>query len=82
MSGFHYITDSKGKRVGVQIDLRTHGEFWEDFYDAWLAKQATKDNDWISWEEAKKILHPRQKTVKRAAKRQSNPVKRSKPVTK
>ena len=55
MTGLHYITDEKGKRIGVQIDLRKHGDFFEDFYDAWMVEHR-KDDERISWEKAKKVL--------------------------
>lgn len=55
MSGVHYITDAKGKRIGVQIDLRENGELWEDFYDAWLIEQR-KEEPRTAWEPAKKRL--------------------------
>ncbi|HYM62814.1 MAG TPA: hypothetical protein VEZ11_18155 [Thermoanaerobaculia bacterium] len=37
MQGIHFVTDDKGHRVAVQIDLAQHGELWEDFYDALTA---------------------------------------------
>ena len=55
MTGIHYITDPKGKRIGVQIDLREHGELWEDFYDA-LTAEARENEPRIDWETAKKRL--------------------------
>ncbi len=55
MTGIHYITDPKGKRIGVQIDLRENAALWEDFYDAWLIEQR-KDEPRTSWETAKKHL--------------------------
>ena len=33
MQGIQYVTDTHGKRIAVQIDLRKYGELWEDFYD-------------------------------------------------
>ena len=34
MQGIHFVTDSQGRKIAVQIDLDQHGELWEDFYDA------------------------------------------------
>ncbi len=34
MEGIQFVTDEKGRKVAVQIDLETHGELWEDFYEA------------------------------------------------
>ena len=81
MNGIHYITDPKGKRVSVVLDLRKHGEAWEDFYDALLAKQTVGDA-LMDWEEAKQKLRQLDAKPKHAAKRQYNPVKRSKIVKK
>ena len=39
MQGIHFVTDDKGRRVAVQIDLAQHGELWEDFYDALTADE-------------------------------------------
>ena len=82
MNGIHYITNEKGKRISVVLDLRKHAEFWEDFCDIMLAKKAREEADWISWEEAKRLLHPNNEPVRNAAKRQHHPVNRSKPAKK
>ena len=39
MQGINYVTNEDGKRVGVMIDLKKHGELWEDFYDGLTAKK-------------------------------------------
>ncbi len=31
MPGIRFLTDEKGRKVAVQIDLRKHGAIWEDF---------------------------------------------------
>jgi hypothetical protein len=33
MTGIQFVTDEKGRKVGVLIDLKTHGAVWEDFAD-------------------------------------------------
>ena len=38
MEGIQYVTNDKGKRVAVMIDLQKHGEIWEDFYDSLTAR--------------------------------------------
>jgi hypothetical protein len=43
IEGVQFIIDSKGKKTGVVIDLKTHGELWEDFYDSLLARQREKE---------------------------------------
>lgn len=38
ISGIRFVVDEHGDRMAVQIDLKEHGELWEDFYDALLAR--------------------------------------------
>ena len=37
MHGIQYVMDEKGKKTGVLIDLKEHGELWEDFYDTTIS---------------------------------------------
>ena len=39
MQGINYVTNEDGKRVAVLIDLKKHGELWEDFYDGLTVKK-------------------------------------------
>lgn len=43
MKGIQFIIDDKGKRTSVLIDLKEHGEIWEDFYDTLVAKVRAKE---------------------------------------
>ncbi len=38
MKGVQYLIDENGERTAVVIDLRKHGELWEDFYDRAVAE--------------------------------------------
>jgi hypothetical protein len=38
MHGIQYVTNENGRRVAVMIDLKKHGEAWEDFYDSLVAR--------------------------------------------
>jgi len=38
MSGIQYVTDEKGRKVAVQIDLKTHKELWEDIEDVQVSR--------------------------------------------
>ncbi len=38
MQGIQYITNDKGKKVAVVIDLEKYGELREDFYDSLTAR--------------------------------------------
>jgi hypothetical protein len=37
MEGIHFVTDAKGRKVAVQIDLKRYGELWEDMHDQIVA---------------------------------------------
>ena len=37
--GIAFLTDSRGRRKSVLIDLEQHGPLWEDFYDAYVTQQ-------------------------------------------
>jgi hypothetical protein len=37
MHGVQYLTDEKGEKTAVLIDLKQNGDLWEDFYDVALA---------------------------------------------
>jgi hypothetical protein len=41
--GVSFLLDEQGDRVAVQIDLREHGELWEDFYDSMLARERSEE---------------------------------------
>jgi hypothetical protein len=43
MEGIEYVTDEKGEKVAVQINLKKFGEVWEDFYDNLLAGRRAKE---------------------------------------
>jgi hypothetical protein len=38
MSGIQFVTDEKGRKVAVQIDLRTHRRLWEDIEDVLISR--------------------------------------------
>ena len=38
LKGINFVTNAAGEHIAVQIDLRQHGELWEDFYDALLIR--------------------------------------------
>jgi len=39
MKGIQFVTDEKGQKTAVLIDLKKFGELWEDFYDSLIAAQ-------------------------------------------
>jgi hypothetical protein len=56
MSGIQYVTDQKGKRVAVQLDLRLHAGLWQEIEDV-LVSESRQDEESIPLEqvEAKRI---------------------------
>jgi len=55
LSGIQFVSDNKGRKVGVLIDLRKHRRLWEDFWDVLEAKRRSKGPK-VPWEKAKKEL--------------------------
>jgi hypothetical protein len=43
MSGIQFVTDGKGRKVGVLIDLKKHGAIWEDFWDGLVSESRRKE---------------------------------------
>ncbi len=38
MSGIQFVTDEKGRKVAVQIDVKKHRELWEDIEDLLVSR--------------------------------------------
>lgn len=58
MKGISYITDNKNRKKAVVIELKTieqHEEEVHEFIDVLIA-ESRKEDEVISWEEAKKQL--------------------------
>jgi hypothetical protein len=43
MTGIQYVTDEKGRKVAVQIDLRKHKALWEDIQDGLTAQRRQRE---------------------------------------
>ena len=43
MTGINYVTDEKGRKIAVQIDLKKHGALWEDFWDGFISESRRKE---------------------------------------
>ena len=39
VKGVEFVIDHSGEKKAVLIDLKQHGEIWEDFYDTLRAKE-------------------------------------------
>ena len=55
MKGIKFVMDEEGKKTAVLIDLKKHGEMWEDFYDSLIAR-ARAEEPRESLETVKKLL--------------------------
>jgi len=43
MTGIQFVTDEKGRKVGVLIDLKKHGALWQDFWDGFVSESRRKE---------------------------------------
>ena len=43
MTGIQFVTDEKGRKVAVQIDLKKYGAIWEDFWDGLVSESRRKE---------------------------------------
>ncbi len=43
MEGIQFLTNEKGERVAVQIDLRKHADVWEDVYDSLTTRKRSRE---------------------------------------
>ena len=50
MTGIQFVTDEKGRKVAVQIDLKKYGAIWEDFWDG-LVSESRRKGKGIPYEE-------------------------------
>jgi len=43
MTGIQFVTDAKGRKLAVQIDLRRYGAVLEDFWDGLISESRRKE---------------------------------------
>jgi len=43
MTGIQFVTDDKGRKVAVQIDLKRYGALLEDFWDGLISESRRKE---------------------------------------
>lgn len=55
MTGISFLTNEKGKKIAVQIDLLKGNKIWEDFYDC-LQTEERKTEKRVKWENVKAKL--------------------------
>ncbi len=56
IKGVEFVMDENGDRKAVLIDLKRHGDLWEDFYDTLLAKERELEPRESLEEVKKKVL--------------------------
>lgn len=62
MTGIQFVTDEKGRKVAVQINLKRYGAVLEDFWDGLISESRRKEKG-IPYEEyrAKRLKGNRQR---------------------
>ena len=43
MTGVRYVTDERGRKVAVQIDLTKHGRLWEDIQGVLVSRSRRRE---------------------------------------
>ena len=43
MNGIQFVTDDKGRKVAVQLDLKKHRELWEDIEDILVSRSRRRE---------------------------------------
>jgi len=63
MEGIQFVTDDKGKKVAVQIDLARYGKLWEDIHDQLVADSRAREKS-VSFEVVKRRLERRKRQTR------------------
>jgi hypothetical protein len=58
MTGIQFVTDEKGRKIAVQIDLKKYGSVLEDFWDG-LISESRRHQKGVSYEKIKADLKKR-----------------------
>ena len=43
MEGIRFVINGRGEKTAVQIDLKKHGDLWEDIYDTLVAQDRAEE---------------------------------------
>ena len=62
LEGIRYITDERGNKLAVQIDLRKHRAVWEEFQDVIVAESRRGEKN-VSLDRVKAALVKHSKKV-------------------
>ena len=44
ITGIQYVTDEKGRKVAVQMELKKHRELWEDIENVLVSRSRRREN--------------------------------------
>ncbi len=56
VKGIEFLVDDEGQKKAVLIDLKKHGQVWEDFYDTLRVKERESEPRESFKEVKKKVL--------------------------
>jgi len=59
MKGVQFVVNDEGTKKAVIIDIKKHGDLWEDFYDTLVAKERKAEPRESLEDVKKKILDRR-----------------------
>ncbi len=45
MTGIQFLTDTKGQKTAVVIDLKVHKALWEDIEDVFVSRSRSREKD-------------------------------------
>jgi hypothetical protein len=63
MEGIQFVTNDKGKKVAVQIDLERYGKLWEDIHDQLVADSRAAEKS-VPFEVVKRRLERRKRQTR------------------
>jgi len=63
VEGVSFVTNQRGRRIAVQLDLEKHGELWEEIYLSLLAEKRLKEPS-VSYSSARKRIARKRKPTR------------------
>lgn len=48
MTGIQYVTDEKGRKIAVQIDLKLDRELWREIEDVLVSRSRSNESAFLS----------------------------------
>ena len=63
MEGIRFVTDEKGRKIAVQIDLDRYGDLWEDMHDQLVAASRRNEKS-VAFDGVKRRLSRRKRQAR------------------